>query len=148
MFFNFCNGGRAATEEAHKETAILEFEGDPNHDEEEILKLLIGTKVEDDENDCSTTPRNNKSFETSMVKPSISDGDSFSHYQPATSKGINWETEIETFSKNMKQIDVDKENVEVPILSKKRSKKKKSLRNNKNKMGVKEPRRLQLRASV
>jgi hypothetical protein len=67
--------------------------------------------------------------------------------QKATGE-IDWEKEIETFSTNMKHLHLGKENENERIVEKKRSRKKKSLRNNKNKQQVLQARRPQLRPPV
>jgi hypothetical protein len=147
MIFNFCNGGES-TEEAVKETSVIEF--DP--EDQEIIEFLMKQGGEEESQLPTSSLVTDSSYSTSAATSyhSISDmlPDNLQAIDQKATEGIDWDREIETFSNNMKHLHLGKENENEKIVEKKRSRKKKSLRNNKNKQQVLQARGLQLRASV
>jgi hypothetical protein len=107
---------------------------------EEETQLPISSLVTDSFYSTSATPSHHSISD--MLPDSLQAID-----QKATGE-IDWEKEIETFSTNMKHLHLGKENENERIVEKKRSRKKKSLRNNKNKQQVLQARRPQLRPPV
>jgi hypothetical protein len=130
-FFNYC--GKHAEQEP-KALAFLEFE-------DEILELL---KQEEPDNIDSPTQyqRLASSFSSSVMnvtpcKETIDKQDCYMFVidEETEQEAVDWDKEIATFTSNMRQLSIrseyDQENITLP--EKKRSNKKKSLRNNKKK---------------
>lgn len=150
MFFKFCNGGDA-TEEAVKQTSIMEFEHeeDANHD---IIELLMQqdnerSKISGFMDSASASINHSAASLVSDIQVSSTTAQEVVF----TATCIDWDMEIKTFSDNMKGIGKENAKVQQIVGEKKRSRKKKSLRNNQKRRQqhqVLQARQLQLSASV